>query len=102
MVCNNLKKLKNQNISSKIVSMPCQELFDIQSEEYREKVISKNSKKISIEASSIFGWEKYVDSDGASLGLKSFGKSAPYKSIYENFNLTSDNVVKMAKKMLDI
>ena len=75
-------------------------LFDKQPKEYREKVIEKNSKKISIEASSIFGWEKYVDSDGASLGLKSFGKSAPYKSIYENFNLTSDSVVMIAKKML--
>jgi len=97
---NALNKLKKNNINSKVVSMPCQELFDKQPKEYREKVIDKNSKKISIEASSIFGWEKYVGSDGASLGLKSFGKSAPYKSIYENFNLTSDSVVLIAKKML--
>ena len=95
-----LNKLKKANISSKVVSMPCQELFDKQPKEYREKIIEKNSKKISIEASSIFGWEKYVDSDGASLGLKSFGKSAPYKSIYEDFNLTSESVVMIAKKML--
>ncbi len=95
-----LNKLKKVNISSKVVSMPCQELFDKQPKEYREKVIEKNSKKISIEASSIFGWEKYVGSDGASLGLKTFGKSAPYKSIYEDFNLTSDSVVMIAKKML--
>jgi len=95
-----LNKLKEANINSKVVSMPCQELFDQQPKDYREKVIEKNSKKISIEASSIFGWEKYVGADGASLGLKSFGKSAPYKSIYENFNLTSDSVVMIAKKML--
>jgi len=95
-----LNKLKEANINSKVVSMPCQELFDKQPKKYREQVIETNSKKISIEASSIFGWEKYVDSDGASLGLKSFGKSAPYKSIYENFNLTSDSVVMVAKKML--
>ena len=93
-------KLKKANIESKVVSMPCQELFDKQPKEYREKVIEKKSKKISIEASSIFGWEKYVDSDGISLGLKSFGKSAPYKSIYEDFNLTSDSVFMIAKKML--
>ena len=80
--------------------MPCQELFDKQPKEYKEKVIEKNTKKISIEASSIFGWEKYVGSEGSSLGIKSFGKSAPYKTIYEDFNLTSENVVKMAKKML--
>ena len=53
-----------------------------------------------IEAGNIFGWEKYVGPDGISLGIKSFGKSAPYKKIYEHFNLTSDNVVKTAKKML--
>ena len=95
-----LNKLQAANINSKVVSMPCQELFDKQSKEYKEKVIEKNSKKISIEASSIFGWEKYVGSDGSSLGLKTFGKSAPYKSIYEDFNLTSDSVVMIAKKML--
>ena len=95
-----LSKLKEANINSKVVSMPCQELFDKQPKEYREKVIEKNSKKISIEASSIFGWEKYVGPEGSSLGMKSFGKSAPYKAIYENFNLTSNSVVMIAKKML--
>ena len=94
-------KLQNINISSKVVSMPCQELFDKQTQEYRDKVIEKNSIKISVEASSIFGWEKYVGPEGISLGMKSFGKSAPYKKIYEHFNLTSDNVVKTVKKMLD-
>ena len=95
-----LNKLKEANINSKVVSMPCQELFDKQSKEYREKVIEKSSKKISIEASSILGWEKYVGSEGSSLGMKSFGKSAPYKTIYEDFNLTSNSVVMIAKKML--
>ena len=93
-------KLQAINITSKVVSMPCQELFDKQSKEYKEKVIEKNSIKISIEASSIFGWEKYIGSKGVSLGMKSFGKSAPAKALYEDFNLTSDNVVKLAKKML--
>ena len=93
-------KLQKINISPKVVSMPCQELFDKQSQEYKEKVIEKNSIKISVEAGSIFGWEKYVGPEGVSLGMKSFGKSAPYKQIYEHFNLTSDYVVKTAKKML--
>ena len=95
-----LNKLQEININSKVISMPCQELFDKQSKEYKEKIIDKNSIKISIEASSIYGWEKYVGPDGISLGIKSFGKSAPYKKIYEHFNLTSDNVVKLAKKIL--
>jgi len=97
---NAFDKLQNIGINSKVVSMPCQELFDKQPQEYKEKVIEKNSIKISIEAGNIFGWEKYVGPDGISLGIKSFGKSAPYKKIYEHFNLTSDNVVKTAKKML--
>ena len=94
------KKLENININSKVVSMPCQELFDKQSKEYKEKIIDKESIKISIEAGSIFGWEKYVGPNGISLGMKSFGKSAPYKKIYEHFNLTSDNIVKLTRKML--
>ena len=95
------KKLKNININSKIISMPCQELFDEQLKEYREKIIDKKSIKISIEAGGVFGWEKYVGPNGISLGMKSFGKSAPYKKIYEHFNLTSDNIVKLTKKMLN-
>jgi transketolase len=94
------KKLKDLDINSKVVSMPCQELFNKQSKEYKEKIIEKNSFKISIEASSIQGWEKYVGPEGVSLGMKSFGKSAPIKDLYEYFNLTSDNVVKLAQKML--
>ena len=95
------KKLQNENICAKVVSMPCQELFDKQSEEYKEKIIEKNSIKISIEAGSIFGWEKYVGSDGISLGIRSFGKSAPFNKLYENFSLTSNNVTRIAKKMLE-
>ena len=94
------KKLQKENINSKVISMPCQELFDKQSNEYKEKILEKNSIKISIEASSIFGWEKYIGSKGISLGMKSYGKSAPYNNLYEHFNLTSENIVKFAKKML--
>ena len=95
-----LNKLQTFNINSKVISMPCQELYDRQSKEYKEKIINKNSIKISIEAGRIFGWEKYIGSKGVSLGMKSFGKSAPAKALYEDFNLTSDNGVKLAKKML--
>ena len=80
--------------------MPCQELFNKQSQDYREIILEKNSIKISIEASSVHGWEKYVGTEGASLGMKSFGKSAPIKDLYEHFKLTSNNVVELTKKML--
>ena len=97
---NAFNKLKKDNINSKVVSMPSQELFDKQPKEYKEKILNRDSIKISIEASSINGWEKYVGKTGSSIGMKSFGKSAPIKDLYENFNLTSDNVVALAKKML--
>jgi len=93
-------KLRNLNIKSKVVSMPCQELFDKQNKNYKDMILPKNSIKISIEAGSVYGWEKYVGQNGFSLGIKSFGKSAPIKDLYNHFNLTSDNVVKLAKKML--
>jgi len=93
-------KLQGLNINSKVVSMPCQELFNKQSNEYKEKILEKNSLKISIEASSIAGWEKYVGSNGSSIGMKSFGKSAPINDLYEHFNITSNNIVELAKKML--
>jgi len=93
-------KLNDININAKVVSMPCQELFDKQSKEYKENIIEKNSIKISVEASSTHGWEKYVGPKGFSLGMKSFGKSAPIKDLYEHFNLTSNNVVEITKRML--
>jgi len=93
-------KFKDLNINSKVISMPCQELFNKQPKDYREKIIEKNSIKISIEASTTYGWEKYVGEKGYSVGIKSFGKSAPIKDLYKHFNLTSENVVSLAKKIL--
>ena len=66
----------------------------------KKKILGENPAIISIEASSVFGWEKYTGSKGISLGMKSFGKSAPYNDLYKHFKLTSDDVVKTAKKML--
>ena len=80
--------------------MPCQELFDKQSKEYKEKIIEKNSIKISIEASSIMVGKNMLVQKDLLLGMKSFGKSAPIKDLYEHFNLTSNNIVELAKKML--
>ncbi|MDC0052138.1 transketolase [bacterium] len=93
-------KLSSLNINSKVVSMPCQELFNKQPKEYKEKILEKDSIKISIEASSIFGWEKYVGQNGFSIGMESFGKSAPIRDLYEHFNITSNNVIELVRKIL--
>ena len=91
------KKLNDQSIDSKVVSMPCLELFEKQSKEYKEKILGKNSFRVSIEAGVTNGWEKYT-SNGISFGINSFGKSAPYKQIYKHFGLTTENIVSEIKK----
>ena len=94
------KQLKENNIESKVVSMPCQELFDKQTTEYKEKILEKNSIVVTIEAGSITSWNKYVSNKGVSLGIDKFGESAPYKEVYNHFNLTSDKIVTIVQKML--
>jgi len=94
------KELVKHNIHSKVISMPCQELFDQQSESYKNLILNETKAKISIEAASTLGWKKYTGNQGRELGIDSFGKSAPYKKIYEHFNLTSNNIIKVAKEIL--
>ncbi len=95
------KQLKEENIDTKVVSVPCLELFDKQNEDYKEKILEVGScKRIAIEAGSMKGWGKYLNEKDITLGLENFGKSAPYKQIYNNLDLTSDKVVEFARKLL--
>jgi transketolase len=94
------KQLKENNIESKVISMPCQELFDKQSEEYKEEILETESLIITIEAGSVVSWNKYTKKNGISLGIDEFGESAPYKEVYKHFNLTSDDIVTQIQKML--
>ena len=91
------EKLRNLNINSKVISVPCYDLFQNQTENYKDEILGKNTFKISIEASSQSGWKSVVGKDGVTVGLSTFGKSAPYKDIYKLFNLTSDEIVKIVK-----
>ena len=91
------EKLKGLNINSKVISVPCYDLFQNQSENYKNEILGIDTFKISIEASSQSGWKSMVGKDGVTLGLSTFGKSAPYKDIYKLFNLTSDEIVKTVK-----
>ena len=95
------KMLKQEGIDTKVVSMPCQELFDSQDENYKEKILETNScYRIVIEAGSMKGWAKYVKDKGEYVGIDSFGKSAPYKQIYDHFDVNSENVIRLARKLL--
>ncbi len=93
-------ELKNLNIESKVVSVPCQELFDIQSEEYKNKILEPNNLIVSIEAGSTSCWYKYTGKNGKAIGINTFGKSAPYKLIFEKFNLTSNSIVSLIQDHL--
>jgi transketolase len=90
-------KLKEMNIDSKVVSMPCQELFDQQNISFKNEIINKDIPVITIEASSVCSWEKYSNHN---MGIKTFGESAPYKEVYNHFNLTSTMVVELVKKII--
>ena len=93
-------KLAEDKIYSKIISVPCQELFDLQSNSYKQKILSETKAKISIEAGSTDCWKKYVGIDGLTFGIDTFGKSAPYKEIYESFGLTASKIANKSKKLL--
>ena len=92
------EKLSSLNILSKVISVPCYDLFDKQKDDYKNEILGENTFKISIEASSESGWKKVVGKDGITLGMSTFGKSGPYKEIYKLFNLTSDEIVKLVKR----
>ena len=85
----------------RVVSMPSMELYNEQSDEYKESVLPVAVKKrVSIEAGSTFGWHKYVGSEGEVIGMDSFGASAPGPTVYEKFGFTVDKVVETSRKVL--
>ena len=93
-------KLAKDKIYSKVISMPCQDLFDQQSSSYKKRILGESKIKISIEAGSTDCWKKYIGADGLTFGIDTFGKSAPYKDIYKYFGLTSTNIANKSKKLI--
>ena len=93
-------KLAKDRIYSKVISMPCLDLFDQQSKAYKKKILGETKNKISIEAASTDCWKKYIGTNGLSFGIDDFGKSAPYKDIYKHFGLTVENIVNKSKKLI--
>ena len=94
-------KLAKDKIYSKVISMPCMELFELQSKSYKNKILEETKFKISIEAGSSDCWKKYVGDNGIAFGIDEFGKSAPYKDIYKYFGLESKNIKNVTKKLLN-
>ena len=95
------KTLEDQGVGARVVSMPSMELFDQQSEEYKNEVLPKNiTKRVAIEAGSSFGWHKYTGFEGKIISIDTFGASAPANLLFKKFNLTVDNVVNTALSII--
>lgn len=94
--------LEKEGRKIRVVSMPSMELFEMQSEEYKNKILPDSiRKRISVEALSDFGWYKYIGLDGKSIGMKSFGISAPGKEIFKTFDITTERIVKESNNLLN-
>jgi transketolase len=95
------KLLAEEGIAARVVSMPSWELFEAQSQEYRDAVLPPEvTARVAVEAAVPLGWERYVGPQGKIIGMNRFGASAPYKVLAEKFGFTADNVVTAAKDSL--
>lgn len=95
------ERLISDGIAARVVSLPCWELFEHQSAEYKDSVLPATvTARIGIEQASAFGWARYIGSDGIGINMKTFGASAPLKELQKRFGFTADEVVTTAKRML--
>ena len=91
------EKLAAAGKNPRVVSMVCWELFDEQSDEYRESVLpAAVTNRVAVEAGIKQGWERYLGNDGTFIGMNGFGASAPAEQLYEHFGITVDAIVKAA------
>ena len=91
--------LAEQGIAVNVVSMPCTELFDAQSKEYRRTVLG-SAPRLAVEAGITYGWEKYVGEDGSIIGMTGFGASGKGADVYEHFGITVENIVNKVKEII--
>jgi transketolase len=94
-------RLKNEGVAARVVSMPSWELFEQQDQVYRDGVLPPDVRaRVSVEAGSVIGWDRYVGSNGARIGMRTFGASAPIVDLMARFGFTSDDVIAAAKQQL--
>ncbi len=94
-------KLATVNTYSKVISVPCQEIFFKQNKNYKNNILNETNYKISIEAGRSDTWSKFVGENGISFGVENFGKSAPYKEIFKDFKLTASEIVNKTKNIIN-
>lgn len=93
--------LEKLGVPTRVVSVPCMDLFFEQSEDYRVDIIGDAPVKIAVEAAIRMGWDAIVGQDGGFVGMAGFGASGPYKEVYAHFGITADHVVEMARERLN-
>ena len=94
-------ELLKKGIDVRVVSMPCQEIFDQQDKAYKQSVLPNDvRKRLSVEMASSFGWDKYVGLDGIVMSIDEFGRSAPANQVIESFGFTVDKVVENVEKLV--
>jgi transketolase len=95
------EQLQSEGIRARLISMPSWELFEIQSQEYRDSVFPAQVRaRVTVEQASTLGWERYAGNDGAILGMKTFGASAPLKVLQKEFGFTTENIIAAAKNQI--
>ncbi|WP_394805388.1 transketolase [Kordiimonas aestuarii] len=92
--------LEADGVPTRVVSMPCLELFDAQDAAYKASVLPEGTVRGSIEAASSYGWAKYTGLDGVNIGIDSFGASAPADQLYKHFGITADALVAAVREKL--
>ena len=93
-------QLEAAGIGCDVVSMPCWELFDLQSDAYQADILPEDALIVSVEAGTTIGWERYTGRKGLRLGIDRFGASAPAEALYEKFGLTADAIAKAVRGKL--
>jgi transketolase len=96
------EELEGDGLATRVVSMPCFDRFGEQDDVYRDSVLPPSCKaRVSVEAGSTLGWERWVGDHGATVGMKGFGASGPYKDLYEHFGFTPENVARQAREVVE-
>ena len=92
--------LNAEGIPTRVVSAPCLDLFDLQSDEYKKSVLGTDIARVAIEAAIGFGWERYIGTDGKFIGMSGFGASGPYKELYKHFGITAEAAAQAVRDLV--